>query len=214
MCWNETISINTFLFSFFVLLLILYNNVFTKYKIHDFDSMWVYLFFLSFIFMQLIEFFIWRNINNHFYNNIFSILATCLLVSQPAFSIMMLSNIQIRNVLIAIYLVLSIPYTIYKLFTKEVKSVVGKDGHLNWIFMDVPLIVLAAWFAFFLFSFIYDKKWVSIFFGMITLFISYINYKNNNTMWSMWCWAVNSIMIYYAFYLLVLLPFYEKSTVC
>lgn len=56
MCWNASVSLNTFLFSSFVLALIIYNNLFTKYKIHELNNIWVYLFLSSFVFMQLIEF--------------------------------------------------------------------------------------------------------------------------------------------------------------
>ena len=58
MCWNEHVSLNTFLFSSFVLLLIIYNNLFTKYKIQELNNTFVYLFIASFVVMQLIEFFI------------------------------------------------------------------------------------------------------------------------------------------------------------
>ena len=41
MCWNEHVSLNTFLFSSFVLLLIIYNNYYTKYKIKELHSPWI-----------------------------------------------------------------------------------------------------------------------------------------------------------------------------
>jgi hypothetical protein len=214
MCWNESISLNTFVFSFFVLLLIIYNNTFTKYKIKELNNIWIYLFFMSFIFMQLIEFFIWRNINNDYYNNLFSILGTCLLIMQPIFSIMMLSNLQLRNILVILYLLIAIPYSIYKFLTKKIFSTIGKSGHLKWDFFDASWFIMFIWFFFFFFSFIYHKNYMGFLFGIVTLYTMYLTYKNDNTMWSMWCWVVNSIMIYFAFYLLILLPFYEKGYVC
>ena len=214
MCWNENVSLNTFVFSGFVLLLIIYNNAFTQYKIQELNNIWVYLFLASFIFMQLIEFFIWRNINNKFYNNLFSILATTLLIFQPIFSIMILSKKQLRNILLSVYILLAIPYSIYKFYTKNIYSVVSEKGHLKWKFFGTTPIIWITWLFFFLFSFIYEKIWVGLGFGTILLCISYYNYKNDDTMWSMWCWAVNSVMIYYAFYLLIYLPFLEKRSVC
>jgi hypothetical protein len=214
MCWNQTVSLNTFVFSFFVLLLIIYNNAFTKYKIQELNSIWVYLFLMSFIFMQLIEFFIWRNINNKYYNNLFSILATCLLISQPIFSVMMLSNINLRNILVIVYLLIALPYSIYKFSTKKIYTFVGKSGHLKWDFFDASFFIMLIWCSFFFFSFIYDKKWLGFLFGIFTLYFMYLTYKKDETMWSMWCWIVNSIMIYFAFYLLILLPFYEKGCIC
>ncbi len=66
MCWNQHVSLNTFLFSSFILILIIYNNKYTQYKIKELNNVWIYVFFFSFISMQLIEFFIWRNINNKY----------------------------------------------------------------------------------------------------------------------------------------------------
>ena len=214
MCWNEHISLNTFLFSSFVLLLIIYNNLFTKYKIQELNNTFVYIFIASVIFIQLIEFFIWKNINNKFYNNMFSIMATLLLLLQPIASIMILSNIQLRNMLLFFYLLLAIPYSIYKFSTKNIHSVISESGHLRWKFFDTTPIIWFVWLFFFVFSFIYEKRWFGIIFSMVALVITFINYKGDHTMWSMWCWSVNSIMIYYSFYLLLYLPFLEKSNIC
>lgn len=214
MCWNAEVSLNTFLFSSFILALVIYNNYFTQYKIQELNNIWIYLFLASFIFMQLIEFFIWKNINNKFYNNLFSICATILLIIQPIISIMILSNIKIRNLLLLLYLLLVIPYSIDKFLNKNIHSVISESGHLRWKFFDTAPIIWFCWLFFFLFSFIYEKKYIGIIFGLITLFITFINYKNDHTMWSMWCWSINSIMIYYAFYLLLILPFVEKMNIC
>ena len=62
--------------------------------------------------------------------------------------------------------------------------------------------------------FVYEKKWVGLIFGLTTLIIAILNYTKDQTMWSMWCWSVNSIMIYYAIYLLIYLPFLEKMDIC
>ena len=214
MCWNEAVSLNTFLFSSFVLLLIIYNNSYTQYKIKELNNKWMYAFIASFVFMQLIEFFIWRNINNKFYNNLFSTIATFLLIVQPALSIMVLSETHLRNILLLSYLFLAIPYSIYKFYVKRVYSVVSENGHLRWKFFDISPFISAIWFFFFSFSFVYEKNWIGLGFGFIALVISFLNYYNDQTMWSMWCWAVNSVMIYYALYLLMFLPFYEKYSIC
>lgn len=215
MCWNEDVSLNTFLFSSFVLLLIIYNNLFTKYKIQELNNPFIYLLIASFVFIQLIEFFIWKNINDKFYNNIFSIMATLLILLQPVASILILSNIQLRNKLLFFYLLLAIPFLIYKFSTRYIHSVISKSGHLDWKFVETTPIILIIWLFFFLFSIIYEKKWVGIIFAIVTLIITFINYRNDSAViGSMWCWIVNSIMIYYAFYLLIYLPFLEKSNIC
>jgi hypothetical protein len=213
MCWNAEVSLNTFLFSSFILALIIYNNLFTQYKIPQLNNIWVYLFLASFIFMQLIEFLIWQNINNIFYNNIFSISAMLLLIIQPIITIMILRNIKLRKLLLCFYLLIAIPFAIYNFSTKKIHSVKGENGHLRWEFIDTP-IILIIWFFFFFFSFFYEKEYFGIIFGMITLVINFINYKSDNTNWSMWCWSVNLIMLYYAVYLLIYLPFLENKSIC
>jgi len=214
MCWNKDVSLNTFLFSSFVLALIIYNNTFTKYKIKELNNNWTYLFIASFVFMQLIEFFIWKNINNKFYNNIFSIFAILLLIIQPIISLMILTNKQLRNLLLIAYLLITIPFSVYKFSTKHIHTEVSKSGHLKWNFFGAIPIIWIGWLFFFLFSLIYEKKWFGLIFGLVTLLITFINYKNDHTIWSMWCWSVNSIIIYYAIYLLIYLPFLEKTNIC
>jgi hypothetical protein len=63
MCWNEYVSINTFVFGIFVLLLIAFNNKYSKYKIIEFENPYTYFFMVSFISMQFIEFILWRNLH-------------------------------------------------------------------------------------------------------------------------------------------------------
>lgn len=214
MCSNASVSLNTFLFSSFILTLIIYNNLFTQYKIHELNNIWIYFFLASFIFMQLIEFFIWKNINNKFYNHVFSTMGTFLIFIQPIFSIMIITNIQIKNILLIVYLSLAIPFSIYKYLTKNIHSVVSESGHLRWKFFELTPFILIIWLFFLLFGLIYEKKWTGFGIGLILVCISYYNYKNDHTMGSMWCWLINSIMFYYAFYLLFYLPFYNKKNIC
>jgi hypothetical protein len=212
MCWNESVSLNTFLFSSFALLLIIYNNSFTKYKIKELNSKWIYVFFASFILMQLAEFFIWRNINDKYYNNLFSIFAVSLLIVQPLASIMIIQTIFIRNILLFIYLLLAIPFSIYQFSTQNIYTTVTKKGHLDWVFFDNSPLILLIWFSFLFFSLIYEKIWSLIIFAIITLIICFIKYKYKAG--SVWCWIINSLMIYYITYLLIFLPFIEKMQIC
>jgi len=198
----------------FVLCLIIYNNNYTQYKVKSISNIWMYLFFASFIFMQLFEFFIWRNIDNKFYNHVFSSMAAFLLVLQPVASLMMLTNVPLRNMLLTAYLVLSIPYFIYKFISQNMQTVVSKKGHLKWLFFNQAPVIFIVWLFFFLFSLVYERKWSGFLFGFLSLCVFYYNYANDHTMGSMWCWFVNSIMIYYAAYLLIYLPFCDKKGLC
>ena len=213
MCWNKDVSLNTFLFSSFVLGLIIYNNKYTEYKINELNDIYVYIFFMSFILMQLFEFFIWRNINNKIYNKIFTILATLLLLFQPISTNMLITDKILQENMLIIYLAFVIPFASYKFITKNINSSVSKLGHLKWnMLLDtynnfIDNILIIFWFIFFLFPLFYQKKTYGFLFGFITLIItSYIFYKDK-TIASMWCWVVNSVMVYYAVYLLFYLPF-------
>ena len=218
MCWNKEVSLNTFLFSGFVLLLIYYNNTYTKYKVAEFDSIWVYIFFCSFIFMQLIEYFIWKNINNAFYNSFYSILAVYLLIFQSIVILMMLNNANLRGIMLVCYMLIAVPFCIYMFATKHVNTTVSAMGHLKWNFLTYltsyePYYIMV-WLFFFLFSLFYNKNYHGFIFGLVTLFITLYTYVKDGSFGSMWCWIVNSIMIYYAVYLLIYLPFMEKSKLC
>jgi len=119
-----------------------------------------------------------------------------------------------RNLLLIIYLLLAIPYSLYKFLTKNIHTIVSEKGHLRWKFFELTPQILVIWLFFLLFSLIYEKNMIGFYFGFILICISYYNYNNDHTMGSMWCWMVNSIMIYYAVYLLILLPFFEKNKIC
>lgn len=213
MCWNAEVSLNTFLFSGFVLLLIIYNNTYTQYKIKDLNNKWTYVFFLSFILMQLIEFFIWRNVNNPYYNSIFTMLATILLFFQPIASMMILTNNKIRNSLLVIYLTIAVPFMIYRFLTKKIYSEVTTLNHLHWnmVFYDNSYehAFFFIWLFFFLFPLFYQGYFYGFLFGLLTFIIITYKYYKDKSVGSMWCWTVNTVMLYYAAYLLLYLPFYK-----
>lgn len=211
MCWNAEVSLNTFLFSSFMLFLIIYNNIYTQYKILELKKIWVYVFFASFILMQLIEFFIWKTINNKYYNNIFSIAATLLILIQPLASLMILSNIDLRNGLLIIYSLLVIPYLIYKFNNQNIHTIISSNKHLQWQFFNPTLIEKIIWLFFLLFSLFYEGLWIGLLFGIITLIVMLYYYHKNNTVASMWCWIINSVFIILGCYLLFYLPFFENQ---
>lgn len=220
MCWNAEVSLNTFAFSTFVLGMIIYNNAYTQYKIPELNNIWFYLLFFSIISMQLVEFFIWRNIDNKYYNHLFSLAACGVLLLQPFFSIMTTSNINIRNIVLAGYIFLAVPYFVYKCSRKYVHSVVSKTGHLQWEMVNIDknsylrIFNWSLWLFFFLFSFLYNRYIIGFLFLVIILGIVVYNYLQDNSIGSMWCWIANSISIYYAFYLLIYLPFCENQKIC
>jgi hypothetical protein len=112
------------------------------------------------------------------------------------------------------YLSFFIPFSIYKFSTEHIHTVVSKKGHLNWKFFVINPFTFLLWLFFLLFVFFYEKIWFGIIFGLVGLLIIAINFSNDGTVGSIWCWSINIIMIYYAFYLLLYLPFLEKKMFC
>lgn len=202
MCWNEHVSLNTFLFSTFVLALIIYNNLYTPYKIKEIHSLAAYLFLFSIILMQLVEFFLWRNLNTN-YNIILSGLGLCLLLLQPVFSLSLVQSVDLREWLTVVYI-----FWILTLGNLRVeKTVVDTTGHLRWgVFKDFNLFVMG-WIVFLFIGPVYRGLWIEVFLASVLGFITLYLYQHPGTRGSMWCWFVNILFLYYTCILLLVLPF-------
>ena len=164
--------------------------------------------------MQLIEYFIWLNINNPLYNSIFTALATLLLIFQPIASNMLITNDIIRKRLLYSYLLFIIPLSIYKFNIKNINSTISGRGQLRWNRVLInnnfySMLFGLIWLFFFLFPLFYIKYNFGFLFGLLTLIITTYHFYHDDTVGSMWCWIVNIIMIYYAVYLLLYLPFFK-----
>lgn len=207
MCWNQYVSMNTFMFSTFILSLIVYNNKYSPYKIKELDNLYVILFLMSFFTMQLIEFFIWRNIHNE-YNHVFSVLGTLLLLLQPIASLMLLENKSLRNKMLLIYSIPAFSYFMYGY--KNIHTTISRTGHLKWEWLkSKPL--LFVWMLFLFFSLVIQKYYVSLLYTLFLLFITVYSYAKDKSFGSLWCWSVNSFMLFYGIKLLFILPYYEHG---
>ena len=216
MCWNQYISLNTFLFSAFVLVLIVYNNKYSPYKLDELNSIYAYFFLMSFFVMQLIEFFIWRNLNNKRLNKLFSNLGAVLLLLQPVASLMLLKDIDLRNKMLTLYVIPAFSYFIYEFSNKDFLTSVSKVGHLKWDWVDLTgnkRILLIAWLFFLFFSIFYNKYYLVLVYTVALLIISLYSYLKDGSFGSLWCWSINSLMLFYAIKLLVFLP-YKEHGIC
>jgi len=218
MCWNKQVSLNTFIFSFGVLLLIIYNNLFTQYKIKELNNFWIYLFLCSIIFVQLLEYFIWNNMNNPFYNQLFTTLVIILTLLQPVFSLLLISDKKLRDYILGFYTFIAIPFVVYLFNTTKLESVVSSLGHLQWgiikskgnqIGKYFSALFVMVWLFGLLFPIFYIKNYFLLLLGIFTLLVSVYYYYSDNSIRSLWCWLTNIVSIYYACYLLFYLPFYK-----
>ena len=211
MCWNEYVSLATFAFSSFILTLLILNNKYSSYKIQSFQIYFAD-FMFSIILMQLVEFFIWRNLHNPLYNKIFSTMGVLLLMFQPFVSLLTIEEPLLRNSLIGIYSIPTLMYFIYNVLTHNIHTTVSKKNHLLWNWSnrnDTGLILV--FYTFFLCFPIFIRKYYLFFFIiLLTLLFSLYYFSKDLTTGSMWCWVANVISLYYAFVLLIYIPFIMK----
>jgi len=216
MCWNQYVSINTFVFGIFGLLLIFFNNKYSNYKIDVFNNSYAYLFMMSFIFMQLFEFILWRNIDNQLINKIVSTLGFLLLSIQPIASLLLLNNIQLRNKLLTIYSIPALIFVLYNISTTNIHTIISPTGHLawKWTFYNSSIIELLTklFYLFFLFfSLVYNKWYKSLLIFLLYLVFS-VYLRKDGSSGSVWCLSVNLVVLYFLLQILIVLPYKEMNS--
>lgn len=214
MCWNKEISLNTFIFSTGATIFLYYCNTFTKYKstIYFDGNIYRYIFLLSFIIMQLYEYFLWKSIENKNknMNYIFSVLGFITVYFQPIFSMLLLQpNMYF---LIPIYIILFFISIILKYILKPIKfeTKVGEHKHLAWIWNENKgywTIIPFIWLGFISYK---KDKFILPIIGVILFLYTYIKYGFSNEWGSIWCWTINLFCLYLLFDVLVIGP-YKKN---
>ena len=210
MCWNEFVSMNTFVFGIFGLLIIAFNNKYSNYKISFFNNSYAYLFMLAFIFMQLVEFILWRNLDNRVINNRMSILGFLLLSVQPITSLLLLNNVPLRNTLLLAYSIPAFIFVVYNLLSTNIHTVLSPSGHLAWKWTGYKnkLIAIPFYLFFLFFPLVYNKYYSSLLILLIYFVFIYYFGKDGSS-GSIWCLTVNSTVLYFLLQVLVVIPYYE-----
>ena len=210
MCWNEFVSMNTFVFGIFGLLIIAFNNKYSNYKISFFNNSYAYLFMLAFILMQLVEFILWRNLDNRIINNSMSILGFLLLSIQPMTSLLLLNNIPLRNTLLLAYSIPAFIFVVYNLLSTNIHTVLSPSGHLAWKWTGYKnkLITIPFYLFFLFFPLLYNKYYSSLLILLIYFVFIYYFGKDGSS-GSIWCLTVNSTVLYFLLQVLVVMPYYE-----
>ena len=214
MCWNQYVSINTFVFSCFSLLFIYFSNTFTKYKITFFNNPLFYLLFLEIASMQLIEFFLWRNLKDKYINHILSKLASLLIIVQQITLLFIIPNETIKYSMLLLYAFCLI---LYKCFYKvNAYTTIGKNGHLAWEWANYKgyeLLWLLMWLFFYIVPLLFINNFLLSIFTIPILILSlfYYEYKTFGTVW---CWAINLSLFYFLIDILILQPYLEYNGIC
>ena len=127
------------MFSCLALLFIFFANTYTKYKSKTFDNYLVYLFLLATTSMQLIEYFLWRNLKNNDMNELFSKIASCFIILQQTILMLMIPNSIIKYGMMVFYLFMLVVYFEYRriyYYPIRFHTSIGKNGHLSWEWMN------------------------------------------------------------------------------
>jgi hypothetical protein len=189
MCWNQKVSMNTFLFSMFAASLALKNGVVTTP-----DGLF-YIFFSS---MQLVEYFLWKNLDNKKGNEFWSKVGLLFIALQPVVSMWAIKDHSKRNIGLGLYLVgLTIVLTVVKpLGTIDFSSHRAPNGHLAWNWNTFPTAVVALYVMFQLSSSFMNKDYMWFGITMVITALIYRTYIQSGTWGSMWCWISAILGVY------------------
>jgi len=186
MCWNETVSLNTFLFSLFGINFAYFNSVINTYE---------YLFYYSFISMQLLEYFAWKHLNNKKINRFLSQLGLFLIIIQPILFILIPDNLKfnIKASLITLYVIFFICIIICydSLANIDFSMQKAQNGHLAWNWLKNAPYCNLIWLSFFLVVLLLIKKYFLFTLHLILFLSIYYTYYKTKTWGSLWCWIAN-----------------------
>ena len=186
MCWNERVSLNSFIFSLFALMFAYFNNVINIY---------LFLYIFSFTSMQLLEYFTWRNLNDKKINKLLSQLGLFLIFIQPILAIIAFKNIamKIKIYLIVLYLMFAIFCHSY--FHIDFSMEKAPNGHLAWNWLNFPPLIIFIWLSFIFGILLYRKLYLRFSLHLIVFIAIYYTYYTTNTWGSLWCWIANIIAL-------------------
>ena len=197
MCWNETVSLNTFLFSLFGINFAYLNNVITTCD---------YVFYLLFSSMQLLEYFTWRNLNDKKMNRLLSQIGMFLIFMQPILFILSLGKVEsnIKTLVITLYMTFFLFCILY--FPIDFSMAKAPNGHLGWNWLNYPPLIIFIYVFFYYILLLYAKRYVTFIFYVMLFIAVYYTYYKTNTWGSLWCWIANIMTMY-----LIALTFFKSS---
>lgn len=189
MCWNATVSLQTFSLAVYGAILATIAN-YTPFR--------YIVFMMSFSIMQLVEAGIWKTLSVAVWNKTLSMIGLLVIACQPILSILTMErSILRRNMLLSyaayllLYMFIVLPNTIWK-------TVVAPNGHLLWEWLRPPFVMVMLW-LFFLIAPLYlrnSKSKIAFWFVLISSLIILWNYYHTGTWGSLWCWISNIAWIY------------------
>lgn len=196
MCWDANISINTFTVGLFSATIAYANKMLTFYQ---------FCYYLLFTSMQLVEYFVWNNINNKDINHTMSIIAMSIIILLPLVGMFAyMSNESQKLKMSIIYLLFVIAYLCF--FYNKINFSMKKasNGHLAWNWMPNEPLIILIWYFLWIAPYVIKKNTTRLILNTIIFFIIYIRFRKNKTYGSLWCWISNFFSLY--FIMKILMP--------
>lgn len=201
MCYNFDTSINVWLATFILSMLIL-----TKCSS---NSMWIILFILTYSQIQILEAIIWRNMND---TQLPTKILAYMLLLQPLLNSFFGWSITHNNILLfmtIVYVYIILEYYYYY-HNNKYQSIKDKNGHLEWIMTNdrnESTHVLNGYKWIYLCGIIIPfffmqggEKYLPIIFAIITYLYSYLNIHSQTTGASAWCYRATYLIIFVSIY--------------
>ncbi len=188
MCWNAEVSLSTFIFAVSSMTIGYLNNTET--------GKWLTL-YITIACMQLLEYFIWKNLKYKKLNKLLSICGLVIILLQPLAAGLLIVNKNYQKVFYILYILWMIifladnhPFT----FT----TTVSKNGHLSWNWLKIHDLYTLTWTMFVIIAIAlsevkhYQKSLIIVFIIALT-YISWYIYKKDGTWGSIYCSFMNVI---------------------
>jgi hypothetical protein len=189
MCWSASASLNTYALAMTMAAII-------KWRGKLDPRLFAYL--ILFIHMQLIEYFLWKNIDRPDANAFWSQIGLFAILLQPIFLLRLVNSGALRGHLLVAYLTaMLIGFLINRpKFTTEI----GVNGHLKWNWFPVNTFQGLAWMAAFFIPLLLWGDLMALGLGIVTVLGSAYFYRKSGELSTMWCWLAALTSVPLAFH--------------
>ena len=156
--------------------------------------------------MQLIEFFLWRNLKNEpqennlvtrmEWNHLISFMAFLLLAIHPFAFCLIITDSVIQEWFFGLYIIfLFLTLYIHETEKVDYSASIAKNGHLTWNWTNNYAITYYIYLIFF-FVLLIEKYYATFIIIFATFIYSAVSYYYEGTFSSIWCWMANIIGIF------------------
>jgi len=195
MCWNAEVSLNTFIFGCISAIIV--------YKLGVINNI-IILVVLSFTSIQLLEYFIWRNIDNIKINEILSEIGLFIIGIQ----LLLLTYFSKNRYILLSYVIFVLLFIIIELKNIKFRSIRGENGSLRWLWLEPNIIWIIIFLTYYLIT---NLKIYRFLFVSMTLITSLYYYYKYRTWGSIWCYISNILWVIFLIYSIYIKLLYDGN---